>query len=174
MKQLIAVFALLFSMQSFANVINIDLNGANEVTLGQNVTVTLELDDFDLFDTFQFDFIFDATLFDFVGGSEDSDLPNDGIDTFLEITGGAGFVGIGFFDFVFQQRGDFFIAFDLLATGNGTSAFSLENVFFENAPSGGILVVDDSATADIRVSTPMTLSLLLMGVVALVARRFSA
>ncbi|MDT0595567.1 cohesin domain-containing protein [Glaciecola petra] len=171
MKKLIAVFALLCSMQSFANVINIDLNGGEDVSVGDNITVTLKLDNFDPFDTFSFDFIFDDSLLDFVAGSESSDLPDDGIDTFLTIADDMGFVGIGFLDFVGTQDGNFFVEFDFVATAVGAAVFSLENVFFEDFFGAGVLVVDDTASVDAtisQVSAPASIALLSIGV-ALIA-----
>jgi hypothetical protein len=186
MKKLIAVVALLFSMQSYAGLINIDLDGVDEVKVGESVSVSLALDGFDPFNEFEIAFLFDDTLFEYVSGSVSFDLPDDGFDSFFAIDdpndpfGLPGELGFSFFTFL-DESGNYLIEFDLLAISSAIDAavFSLDAVDFRFDDGFDVttLIVDSSSTANVlvsEVSAPLTLSLVIMSIAGLAARRFSA
>jgi hypothetical protein len=140
-------------MQSFANIINISVSDS-EVEVGETLTVTLEGSSFEAFDTFSFDFLFDESLFVFAG-SEASDLPNDGSNTFLEFgTALPGLVGVGYFDYATTFTGDFFVSFDLEVLAPGASSFSIDNqtTDFESFVDGNVLTVDDALSVKVQAS----------------------
>jgi hypothetical protein len=183
MKKIIAVLGLVFSMQSFANIINIIVSDS-DVEVGETIAVTLEgkhFEAFEAFDTFSFDFLFDEDLFVFAG-SETSDLPNDGSDSFLTLgTGYPGLVGVGFFDYVSTFVGDFFVSFDLNVLASGASSFLIDDqtTFFENVVDNTVLTTDNSSpiemqAAAVNVSEPSVVVLLIVISVMFVGLRRKA
>lgn len=153
MKKFIVVLGLLFSMQSFANIISIGLIDT-DVEVGETVTVTLEGNNFEAFDTFSFDFLFDENLFVFAG-AQASNLPNDESDSFLTLgTDTQGLVGVGFFDFFATFAGDFFVSFDLDVLASGASSFSINNQFtyFANEADSTELSVEDALSVNVQAS----------------------
>jgi hypothetical protein len=173
-NKLIAVLAIFVGFQASANVIEIELDktqvGPNEI-----LNVNLVANFTDPVDEFDFDFLFDTSVFSFVDGSASTDLPNDGFDTIFSIAANPTGVGMGFIDFVGGfLDGEYFINFDLMADAAGDSSFDLAvnklYSFYEDQDYQLAAVEQKSAT----VSAPATLGLFVIALIAFAGFRRKA
>lgn len=148
MKKYIMLIMLLTGFNAKAGVIEIKLDQTS-TTIGSSVEVSLLASNFDAFDLFNFDFIFDSPIFSYDPLSLQSDLPLD--DGFLTLgligTSLLNHLALSFFDFDSFAGGDFLLAkFKLTAIGNGVSNFSLENVeFYEPFAIDQMVNIDSSS-----------------------------
>jgi hypothetical protein len=170
-NKLIAVLAIFFGFQASANVIEIELDktqfGPDEI-----LNVNLVANFTDPVDEFDFDFLFDTSVFSFVDGSASTDLPKDGFETTFSMAANPTGVGLGFIDFVGGfLDGEYFINFDLMADAAGESSFDLAvntlYSFYEKEDYPLDSVEQKSAT----VSAPATLGLFAVTLLAIAGFR---
>ncbi len=174
MKQLIFILALLFSLQAHAGLISIDVTN-NNVSQGQSITVNLQAKNFAAFDSFDFDFQFNNSLFAFDATTFSSDLTTLNPLQFVATENRNG-VSIAFVDFFPVSTTDFLLAsFDLTAVAVGNSNFSLGNATFSLLDTftlnTSILAIDTSAVASAtvlnKVTEPSTWLMLLLALAIL-------
>lgn len=182
MKKVLTVLTLLIGFQANAGLITIATN-QDSVNVGDSVTVSLTGSDFDVFDMFNFDFLFDTTIYDFAESSLSSDLPL--LDEFFDAEGlrATSFADSGvFFDFyqwdeVFTDGDEFVLAsFDLTAIGSGDNTFSFAESYFSSDVTGNFFV-DTSAQLNSQVQSvsvpePTTFAIFTLGLMGLAIRRF--
>jgi len=149
MKKFILIISLLFGFNAHAGLITIELSDT-DVMVGESITVNLTASDFSPFDTFDFDFSFDKSLFAFEAGSLSSDLsliPPLSFGAAENING----LAISFVDFFPYLTADFLLAsFKITATSAGIADFYLSNVKFYDF--GTPLIFDTSAQASANIS----------------------
>jgi len=163
MKKFILLISFLFGFNAQAGLITIDVS-EDEVAVGESITVNLFASDFSPFDTFDFDFVYDNSLFSFETGSFTSDLT--AVFPFLfETNENSNGLAISFTDFVSFTTSDFLLAsFQLTATSAGISDFSLDLDVFGDQSTGFFefdiftssnsrLAVDSSSIASATVQT---------------------
>jgi len=166
MKKYILIISLLFACKVQAGLITIGLSD-NNVVLGDSITINLTASDFDPFDTFDFDFTYDNSLFTFDAVSFSSDL-SFGFPFIFTANENLNGLAISFVDFVPYMNADFLLAsFQLTAKSAGLANFSLSNVRF--ADFGTSVTVDSSALASANINAevpePSTWLLLLSALI---------
>ncbi|PKG83775.1 hypothetical protein CXF85_09720 [Colwellia sp. 75C3] len=124
-----SIVALLFAVNANAGLLNIDFS-ADDIKVGQSVTVTINAQDFDATDMFDFDLNFDNSILAFDETSLNSDLllPDADMDMFdgLEVANQDWGLSFDFTDSVMSADGNFMlVSFDLIATAAGMSNFAL-------------------------------------------------
>ena len=167
MKKLILLMSFLFSLNTYASLITIELS-EDEVVVGESITVNLIASEFSPFDTFDFDFVYDNSLFSFETGSLTSDL-NSVFPFIFEENENINGLAISFVDFFSYTNSDFLLAsFQITAKSAGESDFYLGSVNFYNYNdlfNDPTLSVDSSSRASVIVQTsvpePQTWLLLL-------------
>ncbi len=130
MKKFIAMLTLLIGFNASAGIITVDFSNEN-VAVGDTVSVTINVTDFDETDLFYFDFNFDNTVMAFNSASLTSDLTlADSNSMFNGLSASAESFGLGFEfatdDFSLMAAGDFVLAsFNLTASAGGLANFSI-------------------------------------------------
>lgn len=160
MKRFIALFVLFFSVHANAALVKIEV-GSDFVAPGDAVDVTLIAEDLINFDSFDFDFNFDSSLFAF-----NNDVTSDltiGFPGLSVLEGpGPGEVAFSFLDFAaYTGPGTFTLAkFSLTGLNGvaGTGSFNITEALFGEFFTGEI-EVDTSSSASVDVSAPPALSL---------------
>jgi hypothetical protein len=172
-NKLLAVLTLFVGFQVNANMIEIELD-STQVQPNDILSINLITNFTDPVDEFDFDFLFDTSVFSFVAGSESTDLPNDGFDAIFSIAGNATGLGLGFIDFSSFLSGEYFISFDLKANVAGASTFDLAvntlYSFIADQDYQLAAVEQKSAT----VSAPATLGLFVIALIAFAGFRRKA
>lgn len=173
MKKLIAVLAFFVSLSANANIITVNLS-ETDVEVGDTVTVSLLADNFDYFDTFDFKFDFDTSIFSY----DPTSLLSNVSAGILEVNQVANGMALTFVDFFTAYEGNLLLAsFNLTVIGAGTSDFSFSDVYFEDAAFQSVLTVDSSSSASAEanaVSAPATLGLFAIALFALAGFRRKA
>lgn len=173
MKKFLIMLSLLVGCNANAGLINIDLS-ADNVGVGETITVNLIATNFDPFDSFDLDFEFDNSLFAYQVGTFHSDLLAE-FPLFFQESENINGLAISYLNFVPVIAADFLLAsFKVTALGDGISTFSLGNVTFNNF----IFTVDvDSSARNLvtvnQVPEPATWILLLFALVFITKRKFS-
>jgi hypothetical protein len=126
MKNVVLGLFLLFSVSANAGIIDIDVS-ANTANIGETITVDIVGSGFADFDFFNFDVLFDTSVFSFDPSAIVTDLPIAALVLFglqaVEVPSvGANF---SFFDLLPFTAGAFNISFDLTVIGAGISDFVL-------------------------------------------------
>jgi len=188
MKKVILLACMMFFGTAKATVISLDVNDTNP-TVGDTVSVSISLtdvtDDFaSLFTGIQFD----ASAFQYVEGSVNSDFPGFDDVTFSgldvdTVLAGDGSLFFNLFEDIFMpvsySMGDFLVAsFDLLAVSAGTSTLALLDTtlfaagsFDEIVPTDGVTTVSANV---VGVSAPSVFALLSIAGIALFGFRRKA
>lgn len=166
MKKIILIISLLFAVNVQAGLITIDVSDT-DVMVGDSITVNLNATGFDPFDTFDFDFTFDNSLFAFDAISFSSDLFFE-LPLAFEANENLNGLAISFLNFVPYMNADFLLAsFQLTALTNGTADFAINNAMFSDFFTP--ITVDSSPTASTNISAqvpePSTLIILLTALI---------
>jgi len=176
MKKLIAALTLFIGLSANASLLTLEVS-ETDIAIGESVEVSIFANDFDAFDTFDFDLEFDTSLFDYQPATLTSDL-DTALPVFFEgnaIISGTG-VAFSYFDFFTHTGGDFLLAnFTLTALSNGSSEFSVTNSLFADTFFFTELTVDTSATSEVKafqVPEPTTIGILSIGLLIMMRRRF--
>jgi hypothetical protein len=173
MKKIFAILILCINCHANASLIEVVVSD-NAIKLGERIEVNLLASNFESFDTFGFDILFDTSIVSFDTSTFTSDLFAElTVFGIFEATPLAGGVAFSFSDFSPLDTSDFLLAsFELVGLGAGITSLSLANVeFFEPFPSSTLLPVDGSSTASIAVSEPPAFALLLMAGVCMLRAR---
>ncbi|MCJ8321766.1 MAG: cohesin domain-containing protein [Colwellia sp.] len=153
MKKIILIISLLFGFNAQAGLISIELSD-DHVGVGESITVNLIASDFSPFDTFDFDFEYNTSLFSYEMDSLTSDL-SLALPLFFGATENGNGLAISFVDFFPYLNTDFVLAsFEITATSVGSSEFSLGNVLFSDFFTP--IDVDSSAQASASIPEPST------------------
>jgi len=178
MKKLIAALTLFIGLSANANLITLEVS-ETDIAIGESVEVSIFANNFDAFDTFDFDLEFDTSLFDYQPATLTSDL-FAALPLFFEgnaIASGSG-VAFSYFEPLGHAGGDFLLAnFTLTALSNGSSEFSVTNSLFADTFFFTELTVDTSATSEVEVNAsqvpgPATIGILSIGLFVMMRRRF--
>ena len=179
MKKFIAMIALVIGFNANAGLLTIDFS-ADNINVGETVSVTINATGFDATDMFWFDFNFDNSIMAYDATSLTSDLSivNTDIGMFdgLEVATEAYGLGFNFFDMFIWAEGDFMLAsFDLIATTEGLTSFSLTDFWNPSAPVD--YQVDFIGADSVNVSVipePSSVVLIMLAIFALVSARRKA
>ena len=171
MKKFIAALALFVGLSANANIISIEFGDTN-IAVGETVTVSLLATDFADFDTFDFNFDFDTSVFSYDASTLLSDLSLGLVFEVNQVPDG---MALSFFDFNIVN-GDFLLAsFDLIAVDEGLTNFTLSDAIFADGPVTSLVVdTSDAVVASASVSAPATLSLFAIAILGLAGFRRKA
>ena len=171
MKKFIAALALFVGLSANANIISIELGDTN-IAVGETVTVSLLATGFEDFDTFDFNFDFDTSVFSYDASTLLSDLSLGLVFEVNQVPDG---MALSFFDFNIVN-GDFLLAsFDLIAVDEGLTNFTLSDAIFADGPVTSLVVdTSDAVVASASVSAPATLSLFAIAILGLAGFRRKA
>ncbi|WP_299084493.1 hypothetical protein [uncultured Paraglaciecola sp.] len=174
MKKFIAVLTLFVGLSANAGLISIELSEPS-VAVGETVSINLVATGFGEFDTFDLDFDFDTSVFNYDPTSLASDLD---LGILFEVNQVGEGMALSFYDFS-PVNGDFLLAsFDLVAVGEGQSTFAFSDVLFTDTLFDTDLIVDtsDIQTGEVvtAVSAPATLGLFTISLLGLVGVRRKA
>ncbi len=177
MKKVLLLVCTMFFGTANANMINIELDNVNP-SVGDTVSVNINLtgvtEDFSSAFT---GFLFDNSLFEFVGGSVSSDFPLAAdifdVGLFVDDSEAAsnGLLSItlyeDFFAPVTYGAGDYlFASFDMLAIGEGQSSFSLDLAALL-APNLGPETALDTSASGTSIAVPAPGAMAFMGLAVL-------
>jgi hypothetical protein len=173
--------ALLFTANANAGLLNIDFS-ADDIKVGESVSVTITAQDFEAADAFYFDFNFDGLMlaFDDTSLSSDLMLVDEDMGIFDGLTAEVFPFGLAFdfFDFM-TVDGDFMVAsFDLIATAEGMSDFSVSGFERDYAPSDYNVTFTGAdsvnVSSSVAVSEPSAAFMMMLAGFALVSSRRKA
>ena len=176
MKKIIAALAILVGFQTQAGIISVQVDPS--VSLGNTVEVTILGSAFDAFDTLSFELEFDTSVFTY----DDTSLTGallDASDFFYDVT--EEFYGMAFYflNDALIPSGDLILAkFNLLSVSQGSTDFSVVNIFAENFLDGLPVTADAGPTASAEVTNavpvPATLGLFAVALLGFVRLRRKA
>lgn len=170
MKKLIAALALFVGLSANASLISIEVSDTN-VAVGETVTINLLATGFGDFDSFDLDFDFDTSVFNYDASTLLSDL-SFGLSFLVNQVGDG--MALSFFDFS-PVNGDFLLAsFDLIAVGEGSTNFTFSDTLFADFGVPVSFDVDASDEVAASVSAPATLGLFAIAALGLAGFRRKA
>jgi hypothetical protein len=153
MKKLFTLFLLVLSLNVNAGIISLDVSDT-DITNGEEVMVSILASDFAPTDTFNFDLVFDTSMFSYDDSSLTSDLFVSNSFSLFEVNAFDGFIAFSFLDFFDPiSDTDFVLAsFNLTALTEGNSDFMFENVeFYAPFDGGDAILLPVSSNSDINI-----------------------
>ena len=153
MKNLFVLFVLMLSFKTQAGIIKLDISN-NKLTTGDSLTIDIIASNFLPTDAFNFDLIFDSSLFNYDESSFTSDLfISNPLAMVFDVNAYDNRIGFSFLDFDPIVATDFVLAsIELTALNAGKSDFYFYNVAFYQPFSLTPMVMDSNDIAQVEVT----------------------